>query len=323
MSNEPVDGAKMNAIVLMAIGDKYVRSLHAVKNSFMKYAAYCNADLVVCDTPPDPSFKRNILCQKMLLPDLYRQYDWIAFIDLDILISHHTPSIFDYTDGRKAFSAVIDQRTSDKFKNVVTQFWKEPSILAETHESYFSDRGFPDHPFPKASINGGVWLCRPKLISEVFKAFYFSDFHSMPHEEAEMAYVAQKNNLFFEMDYRFNTQILYELFTPVQSPVVNEVKSRQFRRFMQYCTHSFPLPHMFPQAYEALVNRTLDNCYFLHFSGGFPFVNIKSDLTFSEGEWPADLPAFAPISATSNVGICWILRKVQSLPERGVRWFRR
>src|ERR1700733_11138945 len=266
----------MNAIVLMAIGEKYARYLDAVRAPFLEYSSMCGAQLVVCDAAPDPSFKRNLLCQKMLLPDLYRQYEWMAFFDLDMLISCRAPSIFNFTDDRKAFAAVADARGSQQFANVVNEYWKQPRILAETHGSYFSDRGFPDHPFPKASINGGAWLCKPASISTMFKEFYFSDFPAMIHEEAMMAYVAQKADLFFELDPRFNVQIIYELYRSLHSVALKEVKSRSFRRFMRYCTDKVPEQQMYPSAYRALVDEALERCYCLHFSAGFPYINIGS-----------------------------------------------
>jgi hypothetical protein len=289
----------MNAIVLMAIGDKYSRSLNAVRGMFLRYASSCNADLVVCDVPPDPSFKRNVLCQKMLLPDLYKQYDWIAFLDLDILISRHAPSIFDFTDDRGAFSAVVDQRDSEKFENVVRGFWKQPAILNETHKSYFSDRGFPDHPLRKASVNGGVWLCKPSRISSLFRTFYFSEFGPMVHEEAMMAFVAQRANLFFELDYRFNTQLIFELFSSLQSPVLGEINGWRFRWFKRHCAENIPLRHEYPRAYQALVNSTQENCYFLHFSSGFPYINIESDLTLDVGSPPGIIRSNTNASPTS------------------------
>ena len=279
----------MNAIVLMAIGDRYTKILKAVRTMFAEYAAFCNADLVVCDAPPDPGLTRNILCQKMLLPSLYRQYEWLAYFDIDILISQHAPSIFDAADDGGAFSAVVDPRGSFKFENVVRRFWKQPAILAETHESYFSDRGFPSHSFPMVSINGGVWLCQPQRIQELFHAMYFSDIGPMVHEEAMMAYVAQRAGLFFELEDKWNTQLIYEMFTPVDSAVVREVESARFRAFQRRAAHSFPRPETYPPAYEALINRTLTNCYCLHFSAGFPFINLKSDLTFNPHKWPASV----------------------------------
>ena len=273
----------MNAIVLMAIGGKYGRHLDAVRASFLEYSSLCAAELVVCDAAPDPSFKRNLLCQKMLLPHLYKQYEWIAFFDLDVLISRLSPSIFDFADDGKAFAAVVDQRGSFPFANVVNEYWKQPRILAETHESYFSERGFPDHPFPKASINGGVWLCRPSAISDMFKDFYFSDFPPIIHEEAMMAYVAQRANLFFELDSRFNAQLIYELYASLDEPALKEAKSRSFQRFKRYCDKNFPQPKMYSQAYRALVDKALERCYCLHFSAGFPYINIGSRLALASG----------------------------------------
>lgn len=309
----------MNAIVLMAIGDDYVASLYAVRDMFEKYASNCNAELLVCSIPPDPSFKRNILCQKMLLPDLYKHYEWMAFVDLDILISVHAPSIFDCTQEEKAFLAVVDPRRSEKFENVVKEYWRMPSILSETHDSYFSDRGFPDHPFPKASINGGVWLCRPRAIGDLFKSFYYSDFPSMIHEEAMMAHVAQKANLFGELDPRFNTHILSEIFTPPGSPVQKVVTSRRFTQFKERNCYETPRQDMFPGEYQALVEKVLNECYFLHFSGGFPFVNLPTAMRLNGGYWPPDLAWSRPRPRpASKMRVA--LRLAKAISRRGRNW---
>jgi len=281
----------MNAIVLMASGRKYLRDLAVAKASFELYAKRCHATLAICDTPPDPTFKRNILCQKMLVPHLFRQYEWIAFCDTDILISKAAPSIFEYIDDDRAFSAVVDERGSEKFVNVVRNLWKQPEILNETHDSYFSSRGFPDHPFAKASINGGVWLCRPAKIADELRRVYFSDLApGSTHEEPLMAYVSQKNGLFYELDPRFNRQFLYELFTPPQSPVTEELGSLYFRAFQRLHARTHPPSFLYPKAYRARVNEALSRSYFLHFCGGFPYVNIRSDQEIGAGSGKQGLP---------------------------------
>ncbi len=279
----------MNAIVLMAIGSRYEKTLHAVRDMFSEYAQHCHADLVVCENPPDPKFKRNLLCQKMLLPDLFRKYDWIAFMDLDILIARDAPSIFSYVEPHRAFSAVVDRRDSQKFQRVVTELWKMPSILQETHQSYFSNRGFQDHAFPKASVNGGVWLCKTSELAGALKEFYFSEFPTMIHEEAMMAYVAQGADQFFEMDYRFNTQMIYELFAKPQSPALSEVSTTRFGALKRFCIDHFPQPGMYPPHYRELADKMLHECYFLHFSSGFPFVNLPSEWTITRGKWPEEV----------------------------------
>ena len=262
----------MNAIVLMAIGEKYLKYFEYVRTQFESYAKRCNAELILCTEVPDPTFRRNILAQKMLLPKLYINYDWIAFFDLDVLISQNAPSIFDYVDESKAFSAVVDPRGTQKFKNVVLNVWGSPKILEETHQTYFTDRGFPNNPLLSGSINGGIFLCQPKKISSKFRDFYFSDFHEMPHEEAMMAYVSQSNNLFYELDERFNKQIMYEIYS--NDEIILIINKKYFRFLRRLHTYVKPFRFIYPASYKNFVNKQLEENYILHFSGGFPFANI-------------------------------------------------
>lgn len=273
----------MNAIVLMAIGDKYLRLFDATKDQFARYAEKCNAELIVCKAAPDPTFKRNILCQKMLLPALYAQYEWIAFLDLDILISENAPSIFDKAEESKAFAAVADLRGSKKFENVVKHYWHAPNILDETHASYFFDRGFPAHDNHHLSINGGVWLCQPKKIAEKFKEFYYSNFKTMPHEEAIMAFVAQSNDLFYELDYKYNTQLMFEIYDSQNSLVIEHSKSFYFKCLRKFHCYLKPSFYIYPNAYKVLINQLLSKSYIVHFSGGFPFVNSAKNRVISRG----------------------------------------
>ncbi len=186
--------------------------------------------------------------------------------------------IFDFVDETTAYAAVVDQRESQEFANVVNHFWRLPKILKETHQSYFTDRGFPVHPFRVASINGGVFLCRPNDIAELFRDFYFSGFSEMPHEEAMMAYVSQSNNLFFELDRRFNDQIIYEVYKDPNSPVVAATKGSRFR-VLRKLQGPLELPAWtYPSAYRAMIREILKTNYIVHFSANFPFDNRKRKL---------------------------------------------
>jgi hypothetical protein len=262
----------MNAIILMAIGSKYLKYFESVRKQFELYAKKCNAKLILCTEAPDATFKRNILAQKMLLPELYIDYEWIAFFDLDILISDNAPSIFNYTNESKAFSAVVDPRETQHFKDVVIKCWKSPEILQETHQTYFTNRGFQKNSLLCGSINGGVFLCQPKKISHKFKEFYFSDFHTMPHEEAMMAYVSQTNNLFYELDEKFNKQIIYEIYS--NDKITSTINSKYFKFIRFLHSHGkVDLLH-YPAEYKSFVKSKLEENYVLHFSSGLPFISI-------------------------------------------------
>jgi lipopolysaccharide biosynthesis glycosyltransferase len=267
----------MNAIILMAIGNKYLKLFKKNQDQFTSYAKKCNAELIIISNAPDPSYKRNVLCQKMLLPKLYKQYKWIAFFDLDILISEKAPSIFESIDDTKAFLAVSDPRGTKKFENVVKLYWNLPRILLESHTSYFLDRGYPSHEYLHLSINGGVWLCNTEKIEDKFSDFYWSNFMetgNTSNEEGMMAYTAQSKNLFGELDYKFNTQFIYEIHADSASPLIHFIKSRYFRFLRKIHTSLILSFFMYPREYRALINSQLDKSYILHFAGGFPFLNI-------------------------------------------------
>ncbi len=135
-----------------------------------------------------------------------------------------------------------------------------------------------------------------------------------------MAHVAQQAGLFFELDPRWNTQIIYDIFACLDSPVAREVESLSFKSFQRYAAHAFPHPDMYPPAYEALVHRTLSECYCLHFSGGFPFVNIRSDSTFNAGAWPA---SNAVNESRFRRAVRNLLYLSRSMPVGLKRWVRR
>lgn len=266
----------------MAVGEKFLRLFHKIRDQFDHYARSCHADLVVITIPPDPGFKRNLITQKMLVPDICHMYEWIAFIDMDVIISRSAPNVFDQIVPDKGFGAVTDPRDSLGFQLVVTKHWNMPQILQETHRSYFTSRGFTDHPGLLASTNGGVWLCRPSTMAKQLKQLYYSDFFETPgkesHEEGMMAYTAQTNDLFFSLNESFNTQILYQIFEKYGENGHMITKSQWFRiasLFERRTGNPFP---WYPSRYKSLVSDLLKTKHILHFSGGFPFLKfIKTE----------------------------------------------
>lgn len=275
-----------DAIVLMAVGARYRALLDSVRPQFERYAEACDADLVVFTEPPDATGQRNILCQKMLLPDLCRDWERMAFLDLDVLISRDAGSIFMGLPEGAGLAAVVDPRGTTAFVNVVNYLWRLPEILAETHESYFSGRGFP--PFPAdtpvvGSINGGALVCRPALLADVFKAAYFDGFEMQVsgegfvqrkiavHEEAMMAYHAQVRRLFAPLPERFNHQFLYSLMAEPDQPAVRWMQSIGYK-LLRRADARATVPAMFYQrAWRDLVRRSLASFDIVHFAGGFPF----------------------------------------------------
>lgn len=279
------------AIVVMAIGEKHSKQFDHVKNEFQKYANFCEADLLICNQPPDPSFNRNILSQKLLLPSLCTDYDWMAFFDLDIIFSKNSESIFDHIDNEKSFGAIVDPRSSQKFINVANRVWKLPEVSQETHLSYFQDRGFNcniENRNKLMSINGGVFMCKPRDISEIFKSAYFSNFQEIKisggnliyrnantNEEAIMSYETQSRDMFFEINETFNMKFIYEAYEDVNSEIVMYLNSEQFSHLAELHEKNDSKIY-YPEVYSNFISKTLDRCTALHFAGGYPFKHLQN-----------------------------------------------
>lgn len=260
------------AICLFIVGEKYQKLFSKSKDQFVKYAQKCGADLFIIDKPLDESFHRPLLSQKLLIPSVATQYDVVLFLDLDIIISEKAPSIFEYLPEDKYFGAILDPRGTNEFNET----WGHiPRILEETNEIYFTDRHFEANPLLQGSINGGVFVFRPKKVAKAFKEYYFSEhnqgeFNSF--EETPFAYISQINGWFEALPPKFNVQILYQLRGTAKGKKI-EAGEKKIPKFIRkfffrkkgYCF--FPT-----RKYKAFVKDIISESYFVHFSGNYPII---------------------------------------------------
>ena len=263
----------MNAIVLLVIGSKYEQILEANRFQFEAYAKRCNATLEICRELPDPSMQGHLFTQKLLLPKKYEQYEWIAMLDLDVVISNSAPSILEIADASKGLGAILDPRGEDKFLYTNAHWFGHANPETLTTQRYFSDRGFEWNDKLMGSVNAGVWLAQPRLVADLLAKFYwdktqFPEYFSM-FEEAPMAYLTQIHDLFFPVDERFNQQLIYLIAD--QKPSFN-TKVAKVQRWINKQLHKlFPgMSYVFLLPYIHLVEEGLKNNYILHFSGNFP-----------------------------------------------------
>lgn len=264
----------MNAIVVIIIGAKYEKIYESNRIQLEAYAKRCNVTLEICRTPPDQSMKCCLLTQKLLILRQYLKYEWIAFLDLDIVIAQDAPSIFDAIVTSKGFGAVLDPRGQPKFDYINIHWFKNANPKNLTMQWYFEDQGFALNDKLIGSINGGVWLCQPKLVADLFANYYCAkakspDLYPM-YEEAPMAYLTQSNDLFFALDEKFNQQIIYLIAD--KNPSLNT----RIAKWQSWINK--PLNKIFPtrtaqfilKPYEDLVQKSLEENYIIHFAGNFP-----------------------------------------------------
>lgn len=260
------------AICLMVIGEKYQIIYEKLRHQFELYSNKCNADLIIIDRILDKSCHRPILSQKLLIPNELIDFDEVLFMDLDIIISKNAPNIFDEFPSEKHFGAVLDSRGTDEFNKTWGYI---PRTLKETSESYFTDRDFQKNNKLLGSINGGVFLFRPKIIAPIFKEYYFSNHNQgrfNSYEEAPMAYITQINDLFFAINPLFNVQVLYKIKGTDEGNKASfygrgipEIAFKIYKKISGNAT--FPT-----NKYFNFIDKIIENSYFVHFAGGYPFL---------------------------------------------------
>lgn len=264
---------KNRVLCLLVVGDKYQKQFERIKHIFSDYAVKCDADLCVLREPLDINFHRPLLSQKLLIPSQFLNYEVGLFLDLDILISKNAPCIFDFLPKDKSFGAILDPRHTAKFDET----WKHiPRILSESTSDYFTERNFEYSENLQGSINGGVFVFRPKEVASLFSEYYYSNHNQgglNSFEETPMAYITQVNKMFEPLDLKFNTQVLYELkgTKEGQNVLKAEMKIPKFiRKYYYKKTHNVFYP---TKVYRHFIKQKLEESYFLHFAGSFPIIS--------------------------------------------------
>ncbi|MNI39377.1 hypothetical protein D3C87_383340 [compost metagenome] len=262
------------AICLFIIGEKYQAIYSKLKKQFETYSKKYNADLVLITEAPDTSFHRSLLSQKLLLPSLVLKYDLCLFMDLDILISENAPDIFLTLPKDKSFGAILDPRGTDEFNKTWAHI---PRILSETTFDYFTLRNFDYSDQLQGSINGGIFIFRPQKIADLFSKYYYSNHNQgelNSFEETPMAYITQTKNLFFALDNKFNTQVLYKIKGTDYGNSVLIQQNKIPKLIRKYINRKNKNTIIQTPLYRKFIQKLLEENYFVHFAGNYPIPNL-------------------------------------------------
>jgi hypothetical protein len=198
-------------LTTIAIGEKYLKEYMALfHESQRKYALKCGYDFkivteVLDRERPDPSL---IALSKLLIcsQEWAQTYDFVIFIDADILINNDSPPLHDYIDyeGKIGIADEYSQPTKERRLLIQSRCGWERSAT-----EYYKLCDF--HIQTDMVFNTGVYVMQPKLHGAILQQIYNKyaskqighprGFH---YEQSCVGYELQKANIFKVIDNRFN-----------------------------------------------------------------------------------------------------------------------
>lgn len=240
-------------LVTIAIGKKYIEEYkYLFYESQQQYAMKHGYDFKLITDFLDPriksydsiSFNKILVCSQ----EWSHEYDFIIFIDADILINRNSPSLHDYVDYGDSIGIIDEYSQPTNEKRIVVQ---KLMNWETTATEYYKLAGFDIQT--DIVMNSGVIVMQPKKHNAFLQMIYNTHvLKSLAHprgfhlEQSSLGYELQKANLYKLLDNKFNALWSLTKIYNVYSP--SDITLQQF------------------------VN---DN-YFIHFAGHVDFDKIKA-----------------------------------------------
>jgi hypothetical protein len=257
--------------------------LEAAKPMLEAYAAACGSEMAVIDYFLDPKGRHQFVAQKLLIPKAFSTYDIVVHMDLDVLIPKSLPNVFSCMPADAGLAAVVDPRGTEAYQAA----WGFEKWTTMSHREHFNELGFTSQ-HELLCINAGVLIFRPRLVADLFEAWYMDE--STPFDtiaagygidEVPLAYLSQSNGLFAPLECRFNRQVNYALHETDEGRaayeeyrlLVNRVRRRS-RKIM-----GKPFQNVgWGQRYVRFIEDLLRAGNLVHFSGKFPIPAVDRRL---------------------------------------------
>ncbi len=197
-------------LVTICIGEKYLHQYNALfRPSQEKYAKRCGYDFkIITDYIKEPHHISVVSMNKVLVCDykLDKDYDFLIFIDADIIVNENAPPIHsEYDFGDKI--GVVNQSQPTLQARILTQKHKGYEVTASDYYKLKSNHDIEtDH-----IINTGVLVIQPnkhklflRKIFDTYSKQQIGNKAGFHFEQSVIGYEIQKSNLFYFMNMKWN-----------------------------------------------------------------------------------------------------------------------
>jgi len=213
-------------LTTICIGEKYLQQYNLVfRKSQEAYALRHGYDFKVVTEYISEPHPKLISMNKILVSD--EHYDFVIFIDADVLISPQAPPIHDaYDFGDKI--GVVSQNQPDKYAKYAVQKSMRWELTAKDY--YMNKSGHILNT--EDVINTGVLVIQPKKHKEFLENIFnkYSENqkwspHGFHYEQSVIGFELQINNMAFYMDQKWNAiWMIHKIYNQICEKNINLVE---------------------------------------------------------------------------------------------------
>jgi len=196
------------AFVIFVMGDKYIENFNKYfKNNLENYCKKYNYELIQLSKlirEEENMDRKKFYWQRMLIPDKFRDYDFVVSIDADIYINSDAPE-FPFKDIPVDKVAAVNERKymgcyELREKVQLKCGWEKTG--KDWHKLSGEDRDYNDH------INGGLVVYQPKYHADKMLNLYndniknYMKYHQDDQSILSLYFI--DNDMIFWLDEKFN-----------------------------------------------------------------------------------------------------------------------
>ena len=231
--------------VVFVIGEKYIQSFENIfKKNLVDYCNKYNYELIILSElikKEEHMDKKKFYWQRLLIPDKFKDYDYVVSIDSDIFINPNSPGLPFYEIPEGKIAAVNERKYFGNYK------WREKIQermgWEKTGKEWYAlsgeNKNYHDH------INGGLVIYQPKHHAKMFLELYNNNISNyMKYHQDDQSVISSfiiDNDLIYWLDERFNKIWFFwrELFYPDFYEFPDHYKKKFVNNFinLNYFTH--------------------------------------------------------------------------------------
>ena len=196
------------AIVIFVIGENYIKKFNEIfKPSVDSYCQKYNYELIILTSlikNEEHMDKKKFYWQRLLIPNKFKDYDFVVSLDSDIFINSNAPPLpfNEIPEGKVA--AVNERKYLGNYELreqvQVRMGWEKTG--KEWYTLSGENKEYNDH------INGGLVIYQPKYHGDMFEQLYNNNISNyMKYHQDDQSILSSfliDNDLIYWLDERFN-----------------------------------------------------------------------------------------------------------------------